>query len=183
MIFHTVPLEGAYLIQFDKKVDDRGFFSRIFCVKEFSELNLETDIAQVNVSFNHDKGTLRGMHYQLEPSAEAKIVRCIRGSIFDVIIDMRPGSKTFKKWYGEILSEANRKMLYVPKGFAHGFLTLEDNTEIVYLITEFYDPKQQRGLMWNDPEFNIQWPFQPKIISDQDKMHPKFDPAYHLAIH
>lgn len=181
MIFNTLPLEGAYLIEPDKKVDDRGFFLRRFCFKEFSGLNLERNIVQANSSFNHHRGTLRGMHYQLAPSAETKIVICIKGSVFDVILDLRPESKTFKKWHGEILSAENRKIFYVPKGFAHGFLTLEDNTEISYLITEFYDPERERGILWNDPEFNIQWPFEPTLMSDKDKKHRIFDSAYHLT--
>jgi dTDP-4-dehydrorhamnose 3,5-epimerase len=182
MIFHETPLKGAYIIELDKKTDERGFFARSFCINEFSEKNLDKNIVQINNSFSEHKGTLRGMHYQLSPKAETKIIRCINGSFYDVIIDLRPDSLTFKQWHGEIISAENRKTFYVPKGFAHGFLTLEPNTEAFYLVTEFYDQPCERGIRWDDPEFSIQWPFIPMVISVKDKAHPLFDVNYHLAL-
>ena len=181
MIFYETRLKGSYIIELDKKSDERGFFARFFCINEFSEKNLDTKIVQINNSFSENKGTIRGMHYQLSPKAETKIVRCIKGSFYDVIIDLRPDSATFKQWHGEIISESNRKAFYVPKGFAHGFLTLEPQTEAFYLVTEFYDSKSERGIRWNDPEFNIKWPFTPLVISEKDNLHPLFDINYHLV--
>jgi dTDP-4-dehydrorhamnose 3,5-epimerase len=180
MIFTETPLKGAYVIELKKIGDDRGFFARTFCKNEFSGHGLNNEIVQINNSLSADKGTLRGMHYQLPPKAEDKIVRCIKGSLFDAIIDIRPDSETFGKWFGIELSAENRKMLFVPKGFAHGFITLEDNTEAFYLVTEFYGPDYERGIRWNDPKFNIDWPIDPIIISDKDQNHPDFDPDYHL---
>lgn len=180
MIFFETPLKGAYVIELEKKGDERGFFARSFCKKEFEEIGLNNEIVQINNSFSGYKGTLRGMHYQLEPKAEDKIVRCIRGALYDVIIDLREDSKTFKDWYGIELSAENRKMLYVPKGFAHGFITLEDNTESFYLVTEYYSADLERGIRYNDPQFKIVWPIVPTVISEKDKNHPDFDPKMHL---
>jgi dTDP-4-dehydrorhamnose 3,5-epimerase len=181
MIFTTTPLEGAHLIELDKRGDDRGFFARAFCVNEFDAHGLDRNVVQINNSLSAERGTLRGMHYQLAPQTETKIVRCIRGSLWDVILDLRHGSRTFGQFYGAELSAANRKMMYVPKGFAHGFLTLEDNTEVFYLVTAFYAPELERGIRWNDPRFRITWPFHPVVISDKDRSHPDFDPAWHLG--
>ncbi len=180
MIFTETPLKGAYVIELKKMGDDRGFFARFFCKNEFADHGLNNEIVQINNSLSADKGTLRGMHYQLVPKAEDKVVRCINGSLYDVIIDIREDSDTFKQWFGIELSAENRKMLFVPKGFAHGFLTLKENTEAFYLVTEFYGPEYERGIRWNDPEFNIQWPIEPCIISEKDQKHPDFDPDYHL---
>ncbi len=180
MIFTETPLKGAYVIELKKMGDDRGFFARFFCKNEFANHGLNNEIVQINNSLSADKGTLRGMHYQLVPKAEDKVVRCINGSLYDVIIDIREDSDTFKQWFGIELSAENRKMLFVPKGFAHGFLTLKENTEAFYLVTEFYGPEYERGIRWNDPEFNIQWPIEPCIISEKDQKHPDFDPDYHL---
>jgi dTDP-4-dehydrorhamnose 3,5-epimerase len=182
MIFTETPLEGAYLIDLEKKGDDRGFFARFFCIHEFGKLKLDGNVVQINNSLSAKKGTLRGMHYQLPPKAETKIVRCIRGAFCDVILDLRPGSSTFGKWFGAELSEENRRMMYVPKGFAHGFLTLEDDTEALYLVTEFYAPDRERCIRWNDPAFHIKWPFEPIIISPKDGNVPDFDRKHHLDI-
>lgn len=180
MFFKETPLSGAYIIELDKKGDDRGFFARVFCEKEFSKAKLDDHFVQINNSLSAEKGTLRGMHYQLAPYAETKIVRCIKGALYDVILDLRPDSPTFGMSFGEEITEENRRMMYVPKGFAHGFITLEDDTEAFYLVSEFYAPKAERGIKWDDPKFNIQWPITPKIISEKDQNHPPFDSSYHL---
>jgi dTDP-4-dehydrorhamnose 3,5-epimerase len=182
MIFHETPLRGSYIIDLDKKGDERGFFARFFCVNEYSKLGLDQNVVQINNSLSADKGTLRGMHYQLSPKAETKVVRCIRGALFDVILDLREDSPTFGQHFGAELTAENRKMMYVPKGFAHGFMTLKDDTEALYLVTEFYAPELERGIRWNDPRFNIQWPFEPTTVSDKDQNHPDFDPEHHLGI-
>lgn len=181
MLFHKTPLAGAYIIELEKRGDDRGFFARTFCINEFKNTGLITNIAQINNSLSVDQGTLRGMHYQLGPHAETKIVRCIRGALWDCIIDLRPNSPTFGKWLGETLSAENRKMMYVPKGFAHGLITLEPNTEAFYLVDEFYNPASERGIRWNDPKFAIRWPAEPQVLSEKDSSHRDFDPTWHLA--
>jgi len=182
MIFHETPLKGAHTIELDKKGDDRGFFARFFCINEYDSMNLDGNIVQINNSLSAQKGTLRGMHYQLAPKAETKIVRCIRGALYDVILDLRLNSPTFGKWYGtELTAEKNRIMMYVPKGFAHGFMTLEDDTEALYLVTEYYSPEQERGIRFQDPRFKIEWPFEPIVVSDKDKNWRDFDPVYHLG--
>ncbi|MCC6449789.1 MAG: dTDP-4-dehydrorhamnose 3,5-epimerase [Candidatus Aureabacteria bacterium] len=181
MRFTETPLGGAYLIDLEKKEDDRGFFARAFCVEEFGRLGLETGIVQINNSLSARKGTLRGMHYQLPPMAETKIVRCIRGSFHDVIVDLRSGSPTFMEWFGVTLSADNRRALYVPKGFAHGILTLEDDTEAFYLVTQFYSRDHERGIRWNDPVFEIEWPMRPVVVSEKDASHPDFSPSHHLG--
>jgi len=182
MIFNKTPLGGAYLIDLEKKGDDRGFFARFFCVNEYEKLNLDSKIVQINNSLSAQKGILRGMHYQLPPKAETKIVRCIRGALYDVILDLRLDSPTFGKWFGVELNEHNRRMMYVPKCFAHGFLTLEDDTEALYLVTESYAPDRERCIRWNDPAFHIEWPFEPIVISPKDQKAPDFDRKYHLDI-
>lgn len=180
MKFIETPLKGAYLIELEKRGDDRGFFARFFCVNEYDNLKLDRNVVQINNSLSASKGTLRGMHYQLPPKAETKIVRCVKGALYDVIIDLRSSSATFGQYYGAELTAENRKMMYVPKEFAHGFLTLDDNTEAIYLVTEFYAPDRERCIRWNDPKFNIQWPFAPAVMSDKDKNQSDFDPKYHL---
>lgn len=180
MKFIETKLKGAFLIDLEKKEDERGFFARFYCEKEYSELGLDTNIVQINNSFSRYKGTLRGIHYQLPPKAETKIVRCIKGSLFDVIVDLRRDSATFLQWFGHELSSGNRTMMYVPKGFGHAFITLEDDTEALYLVTEFYAAECERGIRWNDLSLAIEWPLQPAVISDKDKNHPLFDPSYHL---
>ena len=182
MDFKETPLPGAYLIDLNRLGDDRGFFARVFCTREFSEAGLVTSFVQVNNSLSANRGTLRGMHYQLAPNAETKIVRCIRGALFDVIIDLRPDSPTYMQHFGVELSADNRLMLYVPKGFAHGFVTLQDDTEAFYFVDEFYAPDVERGIRWNDPTFQIDWPVAPREISEKDAQHRDFDPAYHLSL-
>jgi dTDP-4-dehydrorhamnose 3,5-epimerase len=180
MKFTETPLRGVYLIDLEKRGDDRGFFARLFCSHEYEQQGLNHRIAQINNSFNRDRGTLRGLHYQAAPKGEDKITRCISGALFDAIIDLRPDSPTFLQHHTVILSAANRTMLYVPKGCTHGFMTLEDNTETIYLTTEFYSPEHERGIRWNDPKFGIRWPMEPKVISDKDRNHPDFSPEIHL---
>ena len=182
MIFAETPLKGAYLIEIEEKTDDRGFFARAFCQKEFSSYGLKNRFVQINNSLSFREKTLRGMHYQLSPNSETKIIRCIRGSFYDVILDLRPNSETFGKFFSLEMTADNRKMLYIPEGFAHGFLTLEDNTEALYLVSEFYTPGLERGVRWDDPKFNIKWPFAPEIISEKDRNHPDFNPRYHLGV-
>jgi len=181
MIFQETPLAGAYLIELEKKGDERGFFARAFCEREFGQKGLATRFVQVNNSLSAQRGTLRGMHYQLAPRAETKLVRCIRGSLFDVILDLRKGSPTFGKSFGAEISAENRRMMYVPKGFAHGFVTLADDTEAFYFVDEFYAPEQERGVRWNDPRFAIAWPLAPVVVSDKDRGHREFDPAWHVG--
>ncbi len=174
MIFTETKLKGAFVIEIKKLEDDRGFFGRSWCANEMKEHGLSSNICQSNTSFSAKKGTLRGMHYQISPYQESKLIRCTRGSILDVIIDLRPDSPTFKQWIGEKLTQDNYKMLYVPEDFAHGFITLEDNCEVTYLVTQFYTPGAERGIRWNDPLFNINWPFEPIVISEKDSNHPNY---------
>ena len=180
MKFTETPLKGAYVIDLEKRGDDRGFFARFFCEREYQQHGLNSQIVQINTSASRIKGTLRGMHYQLAPKAEDKIVRCLRGALFDAIIDLRPDSPTFLKHFTIELTAENRTMLYVPKGFAHGFITLEPDTEAFYLVTEFYAPDRERGLRYNDPKFGISWPLEPVVISDKDKNQLNFNPEIHL---
>lgn len=175
MIFNETKLKGAYIIEAAPVKDNRGFFSRVWCKREFEEYELDTNIVQCNISYNLKKGTLRGMHYQKNPYSEVKYVRCIKGALYDVIIDMRENSKTFGQWIGVELTEENRKALYIPKGFAHGFETLMDNTYLYYQVSEYYKTDAEGGIRWNDPQFNIIWPIgEPKVISNKDKNWPLF---------
>lgn len=174
MKFTETKLKGAFIIEINKLEDDRGFFGRTWCKNEMKEHGLDTNICQTNISFNKVRGTLRGMHYQINPYQETKIIRCTRGAIFDVIIDLREDSPTFKQWFSIELTQDNYKMLYIPRNFAHGFITLHDNCEVAYLITQFYNPDAEAGIRWNDPMFNIKWPFEPSIISEKDKLHPYY---------
>lgn len=174
------PLAGAYLIDLEQHSDNRGFFARLFCERELAARCLETRFVQINTSLSTKAGTLRGMHYQLQPDAEVKIVRCIAGSLWDAIIDLRPDCRTFGQWFGVELSAENRRMMYVPRGFAHGFLTLSPNTEALYLVSSFYAPERERGIRWNDPRFAIDWPGSPEVISEKDENCRDFDPLYHL---
>jgi dTDP-4-dehydrorhamnose 3,5-epimerase len=169
MIFTETKLSSAYVIEIEKIEDERGFFARTFDKNEFSKIGLDSEFVQSSISINNKRGTIRGMHYQNKPYEESKIVRCTKGSIFDVIIDLRPNSKTFKEWFSVELSEENHKMLYVPKGFAHGFQTLKDDTEVYYKITEVYDKKSSKGILFTDPTFQINWPLVVTIISERDK--------------
>ena len=172
MQFISTPLKGSYLIDLEKRGDDRGFFSRMFCIEEFAKHGLESKFIQANNSFSTHRGTLRGLHYQLHPKEETKLVRCIKGSFYDVILDLRNDSPTFGKSFGAVLSADNRRMMYVPRGFAHGFLTLEDDSEVIYFVSEFYSKDEERGIRWNDPRFKIEWPSEPVVISERDRNHP-----------
>lgn len=172
MKFIETPLAGALAIQPERRSDERGFFARVFCRDEFAAHGLDFYAAQCNISFNPTKATLRGMHYQAAPHREVKLVRCTMGAIFDVIVDLRADSRSFGRWFGIELSAENRDMLYVPEGFAHGYLTLTDNTEVFYQVSESYAPSCERGVRWDDPEFGIKWPLRPELISDKDRDHP-----------
>ncbi|HEV7329737.1 MAG TPA: dTDP-4-dehydrorhamnose 3,5-epimerase [Flavisolibacter sp.] len=175
MIFTETKLKGAYIIDVKRLEDERGFFGRSFCQREFEAFGLNTNAVQANVSFNTTKGTLRGMHMQVQPYGETKLVRCTRGAIYDVIVDLRPDSPTFKQWIGVELTAETYRMLFVPEGFAHGFLTLEDNTDVTYQVTQFYTPIAERGFRWDDPAFNIQWPYPPTLVSPKDQAHAPFE--------
>lgn len=175
MIFKECGLNGAYVIEPERIEDSRGFFARAWCQKEFEEAGLETRFVQCNVSFNAKQGTLRGMHFQKHPYQEVKLVRCTKGEIFDVIVDLAPESPTYLKWFGIRLSENNHSMLYVPKDYAHGYQTLCDNSEVFYQVSQFYVPGAEGGLRWNDPEINIQWPITSQVtISEKDHRWPFF---------
>jgi dTDP-4-dehydrorhamnose 3,5-epimerase len=176
VIFTETPLAGAYVIEPEPIEDARGLFARTWCRREFEARGLDTRIAQCSTSFNKKKGTLRGMHYQAPPFAETKIVRCTRGAMYDVIIDLRPDSPTFTRYFAVVLATENRKALCVPMGFAHGFQTLEDDTEVFYQISEFYSPEHSRGVRWNDPVFGIRWPEDERTIVERDQNYPDFRP-------
>lgn len=176
MIINETKLPGVFIIDVQRLEDERGFFGRSFCWHEFAQKGLNPEIAQCNISFNRYAGTLRGMHYQEAPHAEDKLIRCTRGSLYDVIIDLRPQSPTFKQWFSLELTEDDPKMLYIPKGCAHGFQTLKDNTEIFYQMSEFYHPESARGVRWNDPVFRIDWRAGiPMILSERDRNWPDYD--------
>jgi dTDP-4-dehydrorhamnose 3,5-epimerase len=177
MIFQESKVAGAFEISIDPRFDERGFFARSWCQREFDQRGLNSHLVQCNISYNLKKHTMRGMHYQAEPFAETKIVRCVKGSIYDVVIDLRPESPTFKQWTGQTLTAANRKMLYIPEGCAHGFLTLEDQTEVLYQMSEFYQADSARGVRWDDPAFGIQWPATPERMSERDRTYPDFQCA------
>ena len=175
MIFTETMLKGAFVIEPERLEDERGFFARTWCQREFEAHSIDSKWVQCNISYNKKKGTLRGMHYQVAPYEEAKLIRCTMGATCDVIIDLRPDSPTFKQHIAELLTAQNRKILFVPEGFAHGFLTLEDDTEVFYQMSEFYHAEYARGVRWNDPAFGIQWPAEVQIISDRDRNHPDFE--------
>ena len=175
MIFVGTELAGACIVDLDPIEDERGFFARAWCQRELAEQGLETRIAQCNISFSSRRGTLRGMHFQREPFEEVKMIKCIAGALYDVIIDLRPDSPSYKSWVGVELSAANRRALYVPKGFAHGFQTLRDYVEVFYMVSEFYTPEAEAGVRWDDPAFGIEWPMTPPTqISDKDRGWPDF---------
>jgi dTDP-4-dehydrorhamnose 3,5-epimerase len=174
MIFRETGLKDAFLIEIERREDERGHFARSWCRREFESHGLNPRLAQCNISLNRRKGTLRGMHYQAPPFEEAKLVRCTRGSLYDVIVDLRPDSPSYRKHRGVVLTPDNGRMLYVPEGFAHGFLTLEDTTEVFYQISEFYAPDHARGFRWNDPAFAIVWPAEVEVISERDRSYPDF---------
>ncbi len=174
MIFTETKLKGSFIIEPEKLKDERGFFARTWCKRELETHGLNQNLVQCNISYNKEKGTLRGMHYQEAPHEEARLVRCTMGAICDVIIDLRPDSQTYKQWLSEELTVENRKMFYVPEGFAHGFITLEDDTEVFYQMSEFYAPECARGIRWNDPVFDIKWPADITIISEKDAQYPDY---------
>lgn len=176
MIFSETKLRRAYIIDPERIEDERGFFARSWCQREFTEHGLNSNLVQCNISYNKMRGTLRGMHYQSSPHAEAKLIRCTMGNIFDVIIDLRRDSETFMQWIDVELTAENRRMLYVPEGFAHGFSTLSDSSEVSYQMSAIYAPEASRGVRWNDPLFNITWPEQPRVISARDREYADFDP-------
>jgi dTDP-4-dehydrorhamnose 3,5-epimerase len=175
VVFLETPLRGAFVIDLEPNVDERGFFARTWCEREFTARGLSTSVVQCNVSFNARAGTLRGLHYQAPPYEEIKVVRCIAGAIFDVIVDLRTGSPTYSNHYAVVLSAANKRALYVPAGFAQGFETLENDTEVAYQISEFYRPEYSRGVRWNDPAFGIAWPATThRTINSRDEAYPDF---------
>jgi dTDP-4-dehydrorhamnose 3,5-epimerase len=174
MKFVETKIAGVFEIEPEQLRDDRGFFARTWCRKEFLTHGLNPNLAQCSISFNTRRGTLRGMHFQLAPHEEAKLIRCTRGAIFDVAVDLRPPSPTFKNWTAAVLTDENRKMLYVPEGCAHGFLTLRDECEVLYQISEFHSPESARGVRWDDPAFQIEWPEKVQVISDRDRSYPNF---------
>ena len=175
MIFRETELAGLWVLELERLEDDRGFFARSFCRREFEEHGLEPAIDQCNISFNRHQGTLRGLHYQAPPHEEDKLVRCTMGAIWDVAVDLRPDSPTFKRWVGRTLSAENRTMLYIPKGFAHGFITLEADSEVFYQMSVPYHPASAGGFPWDDPAFAIEWPAEPRVISDQDRARVAFE--------
>ena len=174
MKFIETELKGAFIVEPERLKDERGFFARTWCKKEFEQHELFADLVQCNISFNRRKGTLRGMHFQIAPHEESKLVRCTMGAIYDVIIDLRPNSPTFKRWVSVELTTENRKMLFIPEGFGNGFITLTDNTEVFYQMSVYYAPECARGVRWNDPAFEIDWPAEVKVISEKDMQYPDF---------
>jgi dTDP-4-dehydrorhamnose 3,5-epimerase len=175
MIFNPTPIEGAFLIDIEKLGDDRGFFGRAFCQNEFRDNGIPFVMAQANVGYSRHKGTLRGLHYQIAPHEEAKLVRCVRGAVFDVIIDLRKESGSYGQWFGTELTADTHRLFHLPKGTAHGYLSLEDDSEIMYLVSEFYAPGAEKGIRWDDPTFKIQWPLADNlIISEKDQAWPDY---------
>ncbi len=177
MIFTETGLTGAFWIDLEPHRDERGFFARSWCQQEFEERGLIARMVQSNISFNKNRGTLRGLHFQIAPYEEARLVRCTRGAIYDVFLDLRPGSATLRRWLSVELTAENYRALFLPKGFAHGFQTLTDDTEVLYLMSEFYHPEAARGVRWNDPAFHIQWPLEVRILSEQDASYPDWSGA------
>jgi dTDP-4-dehydrorhamnose 3,5-epimerase len=174
--FRETELPGVWVIELERLEDERGFFARSFCRREFERHGLSPDVEQCNISFNRHRGTLRGLHYQAPPHDEDKLVRCTMGAVWDVAVDLRPGSPTFRSWVGQTLSAASRTMLYIPKGLAHGFITLTDDAEVFYQMSEAYHPESAGGFPWNDPAFAIDWPEVPRVISDRDRSRRPFEP-------
>jgi dTDP-4-dehydrorhamnose 3,5-epimerase len=177
MRFEMTPLDGAWIIDLEPNVDNRGFFARMFCAREFSEHGLPTAFPQSNLSRNTEAGTLRGMHFNTAAHAESKVVRCTQGAIHDVIIDLRADSATYRQWFAVELTATSGRALFVPEGFAHGFLTLVDETDVEYQMAAFYEPDAARGLRWDDPAFGVVWPREPAVISPRDAKYRDFDPA------
>lgn len=182
MKFTSTTLSGSYLIDLEPCTDDRGFFARYFCEREFAAKGLKTRWVQMNNSMSREAGTLRGLHFQRPPHAEVKVVRCLQGAIWDVIVDLRAGSETYGQWFGAELTASNRTMMYVPEGFAHGFVSLQSNSEILYLVSAFYSPGTEEALLWNDPTIGIPWPVTPKFISDKDSQAKTIDELVPLKV-
>ncbi|HKV98482.1 MAG TPA: dTDP-4-dehydrorhamnose 3,5-epimerase [Vicinamibacterales bacterium] len=177
MRFTETTVQGAFLVDPEPRADERGFFARLWCRDEFASHGLSAEFVQCNDSFSEHRGTLRGLHYQAAPYGEVKLVRCVRGAVFDVLVDLRPDSPTYTRWFGAELTAANRRMLYVPEGCAHGYLTLEDQSEVVYPVTCAYRPDAERGVRWNDPRFGIAWPrVEPMTLSPKDRQWPDYEP-------
>lgn len=175
MKFQATTLKDAVLIDLERRGDERGFFARTFCVDEFAAQGLPTEFVQQNMSFSAAKGTLRGMHFQSAPHGEDKLIRCVRGGIVDIIVDLRPDSPSYKRWEAFELNEENKRMLLVPKGFAHGFQSVTDNVEVSYMASAKYAPAAERGVRWNDPAFGIKWPLEPTEVSEKDRNWPDFE--------
>lgn len=175
MLFRETKLAGVFEIHIEPRTDERGFFARTWCQKEFSDHGLNSKLVQSSVSFNRQRGTLRGVHYQAAPFAETKVVRCTSGAIYDVVLDLREQSPTFKQWFATILNAENRHSVYVPEGCAHGFLTLKEDSEVLYQMSEFHHPDAARGVRWNDPAFQIAWPEPVEVISERDRTYPDFE--------
>ncbi len=176
MQFSPTRVIGAFIIDPDRRADERGFFARSWCRDEFAEHGLDPRLVQCNISFNHKTGTLRGMHYQHPPHAETKLVRCTAGAVFDVAMDIRRDSASFGKWVGVELTADNRRMLYIPEGCAHGYLTLADNCEVFYQVSASYAPDAADGVRWNDPAFDVEWPIEPSVMHPRDREYPDFAP-------
>jgi dTDP-4-dehydrorhamnose 3,5-epimerase len=174
MVFLRTELAGVFIIELEPIEDDRGFFARAWCRREFLARGLNPRVVQCNISFNRRRGTLRGMHFQIAPHEEAKLVRCTRGAIHDVVIDLRGSSPTFRRWIAVNISQDNRRMLYIPEGLAHGFQTLQPDTEVLYQMSEYYHPESARGVKWDDPAFGIEWPLEPVAISPRDQSYEPF---------
>ena len=177
MVFTETGLSGAFIVDVERHIDERGFFARSWCNREFDQRGLNPSVVQCNVSGNKVKGTLRGMHYQVAPHAEVKLVRCTKGAIYDVIVDLRASSPTFLRHVGVELTADNHRALYIPEGFAHGFMTLQDDSEVFYQMSALYEPSAARGVRWNDPIFGIAWPLPVSVISTRDREYPDFKPA------
>lgn len=181
MKFTSTPLAGVHLIDLEPRGDERGFFSRVVCAREFAEHGLEINYVQFNTSLSKVRHTLRGMHYQLGDSAEVKVIKVIRGELYDVVLDLRPESATFGQWTAALLSADNRRMMYVPRGCAHGFMSMTEDVEMMYFVSAYYNAAAERGVRWNDPRFNIVFPHPPALVSERDASAPDFDPAWHLG--
>ncbi len=181
MLFEKTNVNDCYVVSLEKKTDERGFFARFFCEQEFEKHGLETQFPQINTSYSEKIGTLRGMHYQTAPNGEAKLIRCIQGEIFDVIVDLRKSSSTFGEWVGISLDSINRKMAYVPVGCAHGFLSLKANTEVIYLSSSPFSPQSERTIRWDDPRFGIKWPIEPIVMSDKDRSASEYIESSHKS--
>ena len=174
MIFTPTAIEGVVIVEPEKRLDERGYFARTWCAREFAEQGLTTPFVQSNISYNRRRGTLRGMHYDVSPHEEIKLVRCTRGALFDVAIDLRSSSPTYRRHVAVTLTPEGGNMLYIPAGFAHGFLTLADDTEVCYLMAPYYVPRPTRGVRWNDPAFGIEWPIPVAVVSERDAAYPDY---------